>query len=75
VNVNITAFASCSTMQTTSPPESQLTVNTAINQLVNKICLSIFLPMGKEDMARQINFLNTMIYEYFSLKKDLISNG
>jgi hypothetical protein len=61
-------------MQTTSPSESQVTVNTDTNQL-GKICLSIFLLLGKEDAAIEINFFNTMIYKYFSLKQDLILNG
>jgi hypothetical protein len=46
--------------------------NTDTNQLV---FLSIFLPVMKNSMILEMIFLNTMVYEKFSFKMDLISKG
>jgi hypothetical protein len=72
----MTAFALCSSVHTVSSIRIVMAVSTVTNQLVNKICL--FAPLSthfEKGHRSRIDFFKGVIYETFSLKKDLISKG
>jgi hypothetical protein len=50
-------------------------VSDSTNQLVSKICFCTFLPVMKKNLVLELIFMNTVIYEYFLLKRGFISSS
>lgn len=71
-NFETTAFALHSIMGTPQSIRKVSVGNTNTDQLV---FLSVFVPIMKDSVNLDMIFLNTMVYEKFSLKIDLVSKG
>jgi hypothetical protein len=55
-NFKMTAFALHSSMQITQPTRTVIVGNTSMSQLANRISLSLFLFMVRENMALELFF-------------------